>query len=92
MKKFEGVLDEGKGIDGRLEAIVMRMFERCLADKRYKQAIGIAFETRRIDVLRRALLESVRYNYQVTLVKALDCGHLYIQDTFVGTQFNINMY
>ena len=39
----------------------MRMFDRCLADRRYKQAIGIAFETRRIDVLERALYESVRH-------------------------------
>lgn len=37
----------------------MRMFDRCLADKHYKQAIGVAFETRRIDVLERALYEAV---------------------------------
>ncbi len=31
--------------------------------------------------------------YKYVLIKApLKCGHLYIQDTFVGTQFNINMY
>lgn len=60
VKQFEGTLEEGKGIDSRLESIVMRMFERCLADRRYKQAIGIAFETRHIDVLERALRESVR--------------------------------
>ena len=35
------------------------MFERCLNDRRYKQAVGIAFETRRIDVLQRAIHESV---------------------------------
>ena len=46
-------------IDSRLESIVNRMFERCLNDRRYKQAIGIAFETRRVDVLQRAILESV---------------------------------
>lgn len=60
MKQFEGTLEEGKGIDSRLESIVMRMFDRSLADKRYKQAIGIAFETRHIDVLEQALRESVR--------------------------------
>ena len=60
VKQFEGLLEEGKGIDPRLESIVMRMFDRCLADRRYKQAIGIAFETRHIDVLERALRESVR--------------------------------
>ena len=47
-------------IDTRLESIVNRMFERCLNDRRYKQAVGIAFETRRVDVLHRAIHESVR--------------------------------
>ena len=56
---FDGTLEQGKGIDPRLEAIVMRMFDRCLADRRYRQAIGIAFETRHIDVLERALREAV---------------------------------
>ena len=65
VKQFEGTLEEGKGIDPRLEAIVMRMFDRCLADRRYKQAIGISFETRRIDVLERALNESVCHVNQV---------------------------
>ena len=35
------------------------MFQRCLDDGQYKQAIGIAIETRRMDVFRRAILESV---------------------------------
>ncbi len=43
----------------RLEGIVNRMFQRCLDDGQYKQAIGIAIETRRMDVFRRAILESV---------------------------------
>ena len=58
VKQFE--MDHAEKTDPRLESIVMRMFERCLADKRYKQAIGIAFETRKIDVLKQALQESVR--------------------------------
>ena len=56
---FDGSLPEGEDIDIRLELIVNRMFERCLNDRRYKQAVGIAFETRRIDVLQRAIHESV---------------------------------
>ena len=56
VKQFDGTLEEGKKIDPRLESIVMRMFERCLADRRYKQAIGIAFETRRIDILKELLV------------------------------------
>ena len=48
-------------IDTRLESIVNRIFERCLSDRRFKQAIGIAFETRRVDILQRAIHESVRH-------------------------------
>ena len=59
VKQFDNSLGEGELIDPRLETIVMRMFDRCLADKRYKQAIGIAFETRRIDVLEIALYKAV---------------------------------
>lgn len=69
MKQFEGHLKEGEGIDSRLESIVMRMFERCLADRRYKQAIGIAFETRRIDVLEKALRECVSVCVWVLLIR-----------------------
>ena len=33
----------------RLEAIVENMFERCFQDKEFKQALGIALESRRLD-------------------------------------------
>ncbi|XP_069105242.1 26S proteasome non-ATPase regulatory subunit 1-like [Argopecten irradians] len=51
-------VDDKKEIDPRLETIVNRMFQRCFDDKQYKQAVGIALETRRIDIFRRAILES----------------------------------
>jgi len=37
-------------IDPRLESIVNKMFEQCFNDKQYKQALGIALETRRMDM------------------------------------------
>ena len=40
--------------------IVNRMFQRCLDDGQFKQAIGIAIESRRMDIFKRAILESVR--------------------------------
>uniref|UniRef100_A0A6I8RPL9 26S proteasome non-ATPase regulatory subunit 1 n=1 Tax=Xenopus tropicalis TaxID=8364 RepID=A0A6I8RPL9_XENTR len=49
---------EKKPIDGRLEGIVNKMFQRCLDDHKYKQAIGIALETRRLDVFQKTILES----------------------------------
>lgn len=44
-----------KEIDPRLEAVVNRMFQRCLDDKQFKQAVGIALETRRIDIFEKAI-------------------------------------
>ncbi|XP_023577829.1 26S proteasome non-ATPase regulatory subunit 1 [Octodon degus] len=49
---------EKKPIDQRLEGIVNKMFQRCLDDRKYKQAIGIALETRRLDVFEKTILES----------------------------------
>jgi len=56
----EGGDGEQKPIDTRLESIVNRMFQRCFDDRQFKQAVGIALETRRIDIFERAILESVR--------------------------------
>lgn len=45
-------------IDPRLESIVNKMFERCFEDGKYKQALGIALETRRLDIAKRSILQS----------------------------------
>ncbi|KAG1668453.1 26S proteasome non-ATPase regulatory subunit 1 [Nymphon striatum] len=45
-----------KVIDSRLESIVNRMFQRCFDDGQYKQAIGIALETHRMDIFEKAIL------------------------------------
>ncbi|TRY84096.1 hypothetical protein DNTS_032945, partial [Danionella cerebrum] len=50
--------EKKKTIDPRLEGIVNKMFTRCLTDHKYKQAIGIALETRRLDVFEKTILES----------------------------------
>lgn len=34
------------------------MFERCFNDKKYKQALGIALEARRLDKVRQSILSS----------------------------------
>ncbi|KAI9101952.1 armadillo-type protein [Phlyctochytrium arcticum] len=46
--------DKSVTIDPRLENIVQRMFQRCYDDGEYKQAIGIALETMRLDILQEA--------------------------------------
>ena len=58
MKRYEGRQEE-EPIDPKLESIVNRMFKRCFEDREYKQAIGIALETRRNDILQKAILDSV---------------------------------
>ncbi|CAG08091.1 unnamed protein product, partial [Tetraodon nigroviridis] len=49
---------EKKTVDPRLEGIVNKMFQRCLDDRMYKQAIGIALETRRLDMFEKTIFES----------------------------------
>lgn len=62
----ESAEGEQKPIDSRLEAIVNRMFQRCFDDKQYKQAVGIALETRRIDIFEKAILESDDVGYMLS--------------------------
>ncbi|KAJ8277195.1 hypothetical protein GJAV_G00072450, partial [Gymnothorax javanicus] len=50
--------EERKVIDPRLEGIVNKMFLRCLSDHKFKQAIGIALETQRLDIFEKTILES----------------------------------
>lgn len=62
-----------KPIDPRLEAIVNRMIQRCLEDGQYRQALGIALETRRMDIVEASIMKSddvaamLAYAFQVTM-------------------------
>ncbi|PSN54390.1 26S proteasome non-ATPase regulatory subunit 1 [Blattella germanica] len=62
-----------KEIDPRLEMIVNKMFQRCLEDRQYKQALGLALETRRMDIFERSIIESdnincmLSYAFKVTM-------------------------
>lgn len=47
-----------KPIDARLEAIVNRMFQRCLDDGQFRQALGLALETRRMDIFQASIVQS----------------------------------
>ncbi|XP_033638179.1 26S proteasome non-ATPase regulatory subunit 1-like [Asterias rubens] len=51
--------DDTKDIDPRLESIVDRMFQRCYDDQEFKQVVGIALETRRIDSFEKSIMQSV---------------------------------
>ncbi|XP_020709438.2 26S proteasome non-ATPase regulatory subunit 1 isoform X2 [Athalia rosae] len=62
-----------KAIDPRLEGIVNRMFQRCLDDGQYRQALGLALETRRMDIFEASIMQSddvggmLSYAFQVAM-------------------------
>lgn len=64
---------KAKPVDARLEAIVNRMIQRCLDDGQYRHALGIALETRRMDIFRTAIMKSddvdgmLAYAFQVAM-------------------------
>ncbi|KAH8283798.1 hypothetical protein KR054_001535 [Drosophila jambulina] len=64
---------EATVVDERLEGIVNRMIQRCLDDNQFRQALGIALETRRMDIFEVAIMKSddvrgmLAYAYNVTM-------------------------
>ncbi|XP_034661041.1 26S proteasome non-ATPase regulatory subunit 1 [Drosophila subobscura] len=64
---------EATAVDERLEGIVNRMIQRCLDDNQFRQALGIALETRRMDIFTVAIMKSddvrgmLAYAYNVTM-------------------------
>lgn len=70
---FIDAANDAKAVDTRLEAIVNRMIQRCLDDGQYRQALGIALETRRMDIFEAAISRSddinamLAYAFQVAM-------------------------
>jgi len=66
-------LSSPPAMDMRLEGIVNRMFQRCLDDHQYKQALGLALETRRMDIFAKSIdlsdnvNEMLSYAFQVAM-------------------------
>jgi 26S proteasome regulatory subunit N2 len=42
-------------IDAKMELVIDKMFGRCFQDKMFKQAIGVALESRRLDKVQSAI-------------------------------------
>ncbi|CAG8442804.1 7968_t:CDS:10 [Ambispora gerdemannii] len=70
VKHYEGPSGEIE-IDPRLEDVVERMFQRCYDDDEFKQAIGIALESRRLDIIEQAISKG---NASELLSYVLDVG------------------
>lgn len=59
VKNYESKIPEDKvRINPKMEDVVERMFQRCFQDGEFQQAIGIALETRRVDMLQKAIQEA----------------------------------
>ncbi|KAL8486841.1 hypothetical protein ACS0TY_023512 [Phlomoides rotata] len=68
--------DESAVVDPRLEAIVERMLDKCIADAKYHQAIGMAIECRRLDKLEEAVVRSD--NVHATINYCIDVSHSFV--------------
>lgn len=72
-KTRAAALSNGPPVDERLTAVVDRMFERCFRTQEYKQAIGVALESLRVDIFERAVntsgaaVEMLAYAYEVVM-------------------------
>ncbi|OIV94131.1 hypothetical protein TanjilG_31556 [Lupinus angustifolius] len=68
--------DESVKVDPRLEAIVERMLNKCIIDGKYRQAMGIAIECRRLDKLEEAITRSD--NVEGTLSYCINVSHSFV--------------
>ncbi|KAF9388786.1 proteasome regulatory particle base subunit [Podila verticillata] len=64
-------------MDPRLKDVVEKMFDRCYQDGEYKQAVGIALESRRLDVVEHSIKAGgpaniLPYIYDLTMTVVLD--------------------
>ncbi|KAJ6231397.1 26s proteasome non-atpase regulatory subunit 1 [Anaeramoeba flamelloides] len=64
-------------IDPRLEKIINSVFRRCFLEKEFKEALGIAIEARRIDIIKE-IIEMVE-NTDEMLTYCLSISRKYIQ-------------
>lgn len=75
--------NEEKEVDLRLEDIVKRMFARCFEEGGFKQALGIALESHREDMIKESILKAPNmlemleycFNVCMTLVTLRDFRH-----------------
>lgn len=58
-ERFEKQTESAVDIDERLIEIVNRMVKRCLDDGQYKQALGLGLESRRMDIFKNSITNSV---------------------------------
>ncbi|KAG0240325.1 proteasome regulatory particle base subunit [Actinomortierella wolfii] len=77
LRSAEDGQDDAEKMDPRLENVVEKMFERCYKDGEYKQAVGIAIESRRLDVIKHCIkvggpAKLLPYIYNLTMTVILN--------------------
>lgn len=84
-------------ISPELEQVIEKVFERCFEDKEYKQAIGIALESLRLDIIEKAIkagdskeLLSYVLNTSMTLVQNLNARNE-VLNLLVGLYKNLDV-
>ncbi|KAK4478284.1 hypothetical protein RD792_017573 [Penstemon davidsonii] len=76
LKTKAAEMNESAVVDPRLEAIVERMLDKCIADGKHQQAIGMAIECRRLDKLEEAVAKSD--NIHATINYCIDVCHSFV--------------
>ena len=64
-QKAEDAKAGSEAIDSRLQAVVERMFQKCYEQGHWKEAVGMALEARRLDVLENAISLAAKGNADV---------------------------
>jgi 26S proteasome regulatory subunit N2 len=78
--KYSKLRSAGETVDPRLVAVVERMFQKCLDDGEYKQAIGIALEAFRLDVVEKAIGQAGQKGAEPLLEYVLDVAVNLVQN------------
>ena len=60
--------------DAKLVMVIERVFLRCTSAKQYRQTVGLALETRRMDILEKAITESGDLNGMLDYVRCMQRG------------------
>ena len=97
------VRQNGGKEDPRLTDIVERMFDKCLQEGEYKQALGIAIESRRLDKIQQAIKispnikEMLNYTFDVAmnLIQLRDFRHSVLKalvDIYMEDKNNVDYF
>jgi 26S proteasome regulatory subunit N2 len=88
IKKRQANTDRGEDleVDPKLESIINHKFEQCFKDSKFKHAMGIALETRRVDMVYAAIDKSQNAEKMLSYTFSL------AQDTIKNQKFRTEIF